>query len=102
MIPAQAGITNACEGPSERGAGAAHVGDKVLVRLRLDVARDLAAAFDLDLAVADRPGDAAGGADQEPLAHDQVALEAAAHLDLVDRRGALEQPGFGELDIVAV
>jgi hypothetical protein len=37
-------------------------------RLRLNVAENLAAAFDLDLAVADRPRDPAGRLDQEPVA----------------------------------
>ena len=41
-------------------------------RLRLNVAENLAAAFDLDLAVADRPRDPAGRLDQEPVADDQI------------------------------
>jgi hypothetical protein len=36
-------------------------------RLRLDVAENLAAAFDLDLAVADRPRDPAGRLDAWPI-----------------------------------
>src|SRR5579862_948936 len=59
-------------GRSERNARAGHVGDEILGRMRLDVARDLAARLDLDLAVADRAGDAAGRADQQALAHDEV------------------------------
>src|SRR5262245_13579302 len=54
-------------------------------RLRLDVAENLAAAFDLDLAVADRPRHPAGRLDQEPVADDQITFEAAAYLGLVDR-----------------
>src|SRR5947209_2548115 len=77
-------------------------GFELVVRLRLDVARDLAAAFDLDLTVADRAGDPAGRADQEPLAHRQIAFEAAAHLGFVDRSGAFEQPRLGDVDIAAV
>src|SRR6516225_1250923 len=61
-------------------------------RLRLDVAENLAAAFDLDLAVADRPRDPAGRLDQEPVADDQITFEAAAYLGLVDRCRALKQP----------
>src|SRR5205814_7952630 len=76
-------------------------GFELVVRLRLDIARDLAAAFDLDLTVADRAGDPAGRADQEPLAHRQIAFEAAAHLGLVDRSRALEQPRLGAIDIAA-
>src|SRR5260221_13230471 len=60
-------------------------------RLRLDVAENLAAAFDLDLAVADRPRDPAGRLDQEPVADGQITFEAAAYLGLVDRCRALEQ-----------
>jgi hypothetical protein len=41
---------------------------------RLDVAENLAAAFDLDLAVADRPEDPAGRLDQEPVADDQITF----------------------------
>ena len=54
-------------------------------RLRLDVAENLAAAFDLDLAVADRSRDPAGRLDQEPVADDQITFEAAVYLGLVDR-----------------
>jgi len=56
----------------------------------------------LDLTVADRAGDLAGRADQQPLADRQIALEAAAHLRLVDRGRALEQAGLGNVDIPAV
>src|SRR5216110_977367 len=77
-------------------------GDRILARLRLDVAGDLATAFDLDLAVANRAGNAAGGTDEEPLADHQIAFEPPAHVDLVDRRRTLEQPGLGDIDIMAV
>jgi hypothetical protein len=52
-------------------------------RLRLNVTENLAAAFDLDLAVADRPRDPAGRLDQEPVADDQITFEAAAYIGLV-------------------
>jgi hypothetical protein len=55
-------------------------------RLRLNVAENLAAAFDLDLAVADRLRDPAGRLDQEPVADDQITFEAAAYLGLVVQR----------------
>ncbi|SRR6266700_284249 len=71
-------------------------------RLRLDVAENLAAAFDLDLAVADRPRDPASRLDQEPVADDQITFEAAAYLGLVDRCRALEQAALGNLDSAAV
>src|SRR6516162_1543460 len=67
-------------------------------RLRLDVA----AAFDLDLAVADRPRDPAGRLDQEPVADDQITFEAAAYLGLVDRCRALKQAALGNLDSATV
>src|SRR5258708_2248550 len=70
--------------------------------LHLDVAENLAAAFDLDLAVADRPRDPAGRLDQEPVADDQITFEAAAYLGLVDRCRALEQAALGNLDSAAV
>jgi len=54
--------------------------------LCLDVAGNLAAAFDLDLAVANRSGDAPARLDQEPLAHHQIALEAT--MDLRVLKGA--------------
>src|SRR6266850_816539 len=63
-------------------------------RLRLDVAENLAAAFDLDLAVADRPRDLAGRLDQEPVADGQITFEAAAYLGLVDRRQADQLPRY--------
>src|SRR5204863_6206506 len=93
------GLRRDDRGGSEGDAGTRRVGDELVARL--NVARDLAAALDLDLAIANRAGNPAGGADEEALSHRQVALESAAHLDLVDRRRALEQPGFGEFDIVA-
>ena len=71
-------------------------------RLRVDVAENLAAAFDLDLAVADRPRDPAGRLDQEPVADDQITFEAAAYLGLVDRCRALEQAALCNLDSAAV
>ena len=71
-------------------------------QLRVNVAENLAAAFDLDLAVADRPRDPAGRLDQEPVADDQITFEAAAYLGLVDRCRALEQAALGNLDSTAV
>src|SRR5215472_4521267 len=59
-------------------------------RLRLNVSEDLAAALDLDLAVTDRPRDPACRSDQQPVVDDEVTLEAAADLSLVDGGGALE------------
>src|SRR5207248_3198018 len=78
---------------SERDARARRLARcRIVGRVRLDVARDLAAALDLDLAVADRAGDPAAGADEKPLSDRQIALETAAHLDFVDCRRALEEP----------
>ena len=70
-------------------------------RLRLNVAENLAAAFDLDLAVANRPGDAPAGFDQEPLAHDEIAFEATANLGILNRGRAFEQAALGDFDIAA-
>src|SRR5437588_10230360 len=96
------GDNDFCDAGSECDARSRRFGDRILARLRLDVAGDLATAFDLDLAVANRAGNAARGTDEEPLADYQVALEPPAHVDLVDRRRTLEQPGLGDIDIVAV
>src|SRR5271169_4071856 len=71
-------------------------------RLRLDVAGYLAAALDLDLAVANRPRNPPGRLDQQPLADSEIALEAAAHFRLLDCGGALEQAALGDVDVAAV
>src|SRR5439155_15949147 len=71
-------------------------------RLGLHVAGNLAAALDLDLAVANRPGDPAAGLDQQPLADREVAFKAAMDLGVLDRGRTLEQPALGDLDIAAV
>src|ERR1051325_7017368 len=51
--------------PLVGGRCGGHGGLELVVRLGLDVARDLAAAFDLDLTVADRASDLASRADQD-------------------------------------
>ena len=71
-------------------------------RVRLDVAKNLAAAFDFDLAIADGPRDPAGRPYQEPVANDQITFKAAAYLGFVDRCGPLEQAALGNLDSAAV
>ena len=43
-----------------------------------------------------------GGADQQPLAHHEIAFEAAAHLGIIDRCDAFEETGFGDIDVVAI
>src|ERR1051325_9521298 len=75
---------------SERGPGFRRR-QHLAVSIRLDIAGNAAAAFDLDLAIADRARHPPGGTDQQPVADGQTALEAAPYLDLVDRRRALEQ-----------
>src|SRR5205085_7726169 len=102
------GRLRAAGGRSRGSAGdayARHVGEDLAVlgrRLGLDVAGDLAAALDLDLAVADRAGDPPARLDQEALADHQVAFETALDLGVLDRGGAFEQPRFGDLDVAAV
>src|SRR6185437_16720245 len=68
--------------------------------MRLDLPRDLAAAFDLDLAVADRAGDVAGGAHQQPLLHDELAFKTAMHIGMVGRDVAPEDTGLGDDDLL--
>src|SRR5205823_974554 len=70
--------------------------------LRLDGARDLAAAFDLELAIGNRARNMAGGADQQPLADDKLALEMPAHLGLLDRGVAFEQAALGDVQLAAL
>src|SRR5512135_3796211 len=68
------------------------------VAVRLHVAADLPAELDFKLTVADRSGDVAAGADQQALADDEVALERAAHVGVVDLGRALEQTALGDID----
>jgi hypothetical protein len=58
--------------------------------LRLNIAENLAAALDFDLAIADRPRDPASRLDQQSVVDDEVALETASDLSLVDGGGTLE------------
>src|SRR5438046_9318697 len=69
--------------------------------MRLDLPRDLAAAFDLDLAIADRARDLATGAHQQPLLDDEFAFEAAMYIGIVGRDGAPEDAGLGDDDLLA-
>jgi hypothetical protein len=68
----------------------------------LDVAGDLSATLNLDLAIANRSGDASARLDQEPLANHQISFEAPLDLGFLDRGGALEQAGFGDTEIAAI
>ena len=70
--------------------------------LRLNIAENLAAALDFDLAIADRPRDPASRLDQQPVVDDEVALETAADLSLVDGGGTLEQASLRNLNDAAV
>src|SRR6516225_1417613 len=70
--------------------------------LSLNIAENLAAALDFDLAIADRPRDPASRLDQQPVVDDEVALETAADLSLVDGGGTLEQASFRNLNDAAV
>ena len=70
--------------------------------LRLNIVENLAAALDFDLAIADRPRDPASRLDQQPVVDDEVALETAADLSLVDGGGTLEQASFRNLNDAAV
>ena len=74
----------------------------LLAGVKRDLARDIAAILDLDLGIGDLARDMAAGADQQPLADSELALEAAADLGIVDRRTALEEPALGDIDIAAL
>src|SRR5205085_8716701 len=63
--------------------------------MRLDLPRDLAAAFDLDLAIADGTRDLAAGAHQQALLDDKLAFEAAVHIGIVGRDISPEDAGLG-------
>src|SRR5690606_32891853 len=65
-------------------------------------AGNLAAAFDLDLAIGDLARDLAAAADQQTAAHAEAAFEAAADLGLLDFRRPLELAGLADLDETAV
>src|SRR3984957_15817138 len=78
------------------------LGNDVAVADRLNVAADLAAQLDLELAVADRAGHLAAVADQQALADDEVALEGAAHIGAVDLGGTLEEAALGDVDVAAI
>src|SRR3954447_4539128 len=69
--------------------------------MRLDLPRDLAAAFDLDLAIADRARDLAAGAHQQALLDDELAFEAAMYIGIVCRDGAPEDAGLRDDDLLA-
>ena len=69
---------------------------------RLDLAENLAAALDFDLAVEDRSRDPAGRPDQQPVVNDEITFEAAAYLSLGDGGGTLEETALGNLDDAAV
>jgi len=71
-------------------------------RSRLDVAVNLAAAFDLDPTIADRPRDPARCLNHQAAAHHEAAFEAAPHFGLVNCHRTLEEPAFGNFDNTAV
>src|SRR6266704_1129238 len=106
-----AGATRDCPGNSaeRRRAGArASGGDSDRRRLaglvaeRANLAGDLAAFLDVQLAVADLAIDLAGGMDDELAAGDQFALEAAADFGDVDADLADEHAGLGNAHNAAV
>src|SRR5207237_9085242 len=82
-------------------AGLRLLGIRYRAIMRLDLPRDLAAAFDLDLAIADRACDLATGAHQQPLLDDELAFEAAVHIGIVGRDVASEHAGLGDDDLLA-
>src|SRR6266516_142203 len=56
----------------------------------LDHTRDFSTGFDLNLPVGDCAGNVTTGADQQPLANDEITLEPARYLDIVNRGIAIE------------
>src|SRR5881227_3079740 len=70
-------------------------GNGLRAGVKRDLARDIAAILDLDLGIGDLARDMAAGADQQPLADSELALEPAADLGIVDRRTSLEEPALG-------
>jgi hypothetical protein len=91
--------------PGVDPAGGRSLGGDQVVRLRVaarlgaeaDFARQLAAFFDDDLAVADLAGDLAGRVNDELLAHGEAAVEHAADFGDVDFGRALELALLGDL-----
>ena len=72
-----------------------------MVLLRFDLTRDSAAAFDLDLAIADGPGDLTGGAHEQSFLHDELTFEAAMHIGVIGRDIASEDAGLRDDDLLA-
>src|SRR4051812_46943150 len=64
----------------------------------LDLAGQLAAALDLDLAVGDLAAHLAGRVDDQAVADDELAFEQAADFGVFDLGRALERTVFSDLD----
>ena len=60
--------------------------------MRVDGARDFSAGFDLDFPVGDRARDVTIGSDQQPLADDEITLDAATHVSIFSRTVASSVP----------
>src|SRR6202035_1323210 len=90
-------LVGACSTPRAR-----LMRSEISLAMDFDLARDLAAVLDLDLAVGDLARNVAGGADQQALADDEIALETAAHFGIVDRRDTFEEAALGDIDVVAI
>src|SRR5437879_84868 len=72
-----------------------------LAAIYLRIADQLATERDLEPAIAHRAGDATGGGDEQPVAHDEIAFEPTGDLRLVDLGIALEQARLGDLHQIA-
>jgi len=68
----------------------------------LDHTRDPSTGFDLNLPVGDCAGNVTTGANQQPLADDEITLEPASYLDIVNRGIAIEHAGLGDSHVLAV
>src|SRR4029077_18812855 len=90
-------LVGACSTPRAR-----LMRNEISLAMDFDLARDLAAVLDLDLAVRDLARNVAGGADQQPLADDEIALETAAHFGIINRRDTFEEAALGDVDVVAI
>jgi hypothetical protein len=70
--------------------------------MHLERARNSAARFDLDLRIGDRSGDAAGGANQQPFARNENAIEGAPHIGILGRRLTPENATLLDEDVLAI
>jgi len=74
---------------------------RVAVSGFFDRARNTPARFDLNLSVSDCAGNVTACTDQQPLAYNQIAIEPAAHIGVLSRCMAVEEPSLSNNHVLA-